>query len=37
MGQALPKAELTLNLLQGSRLNPKLSAFAQLRGRFDFN
>jgi hypothetical protein len=33
----LPQAELTLNLRRDSRLNPKLSAFAQLRGLFDFN
>jgi hypothetical protein len=28
---------LSLNLLRGSRLNPKLSAWAQLNGTFDFN
>ena len=33
----LPQAELTLNLLRGSRINPKLSAYAQLHGHFDFN
>jgi len=33
----LPQAELTLNLVRGSRLNPKLSAHAQLNGTFDFN
>ena len=33
----LPQAELTLNLLRGSRINPKLSAYAQLHGAFDFN
>ena len=32
----LPQAELTLNLLRASRLNPKLSAYAQLKGTFDF-
>ena len=32
----LPQAELTLNLLRTSRLNPKLSAYAQLEGTFDF-
>ena len=32
----LPQAELTLNLLCASRLNPKLSAYAQLEGTFDF-
>ena len=31
-----PQAELTLNLLCTSRLNPKLSAYAQLEGTFDF-
>jgi len=33
----LPQAELTLNLLRGSRINPRLSAWAQLHGNFDFN
>jgi len=33
----LPQAELTLNLLRGSCLNPRLSAWAQLHGPFDFN
>ena len=33
----LPQAELTLNLLRGSRINPKLSAHAQVHGHFDFN
>jgi hypothetical protein len=33
----LPQAELTLNLLRGSRINPKLSAYAQLHGFFNFN
>jgi hypothetical protein len=33
----LPQAEITLNLLRGSRINPRLSAFAQLHGPFDFN
>lgn len=33
----LPQAELTLNLLRGSRINPKLSAHAQMNGHFDFN
>ncbi|KAI2502115.1 hypothetical protein MHU86_12345 [Fragilaria crotonensis] len=33
----LPQAELTLNLLRGSRINPRLSAHAQLHGAFDFN
>jgi len=33
----LPQALTTLNLLRGSRINPKLSAYAQLNGAFDFN
>jgi hypothetical protein len=33
----LPQAQLTLNLLRQSRLNPRLSAEAQLNGNFDFN
>ena len=33
----LPQAELTLNLLRGSRINPKLSAFAQVNGFYNFN
>jgi hypothetical protein len=33
----VPQAEATLNLLRGSRINPKLSAYAQLQGTFDFN
>jgi hypothetical protein len=33
----LPQAELTLNLLRGSRLNPKLSAWAQVHGTYDYN
>ena len=32
----LPQAEVTLNLLRASRLNPKPSAYAQLEGTFDF-
>ena len=31
------QANITLNLLRASRLNPKLSAYAQLFGQFDFN
>jgi hypothetical protein len=31
------QAELTLNLLRSSRVNPKLSAYAYLHGNFDFN
>ena len=33
----LPQALLTLNLLRGSRINPKLSAWAQVNGLFDYN
>ena len=33
----LVQAELTLNLLRTSRVNPKLSAYAYLFGNFDFN
>ena len=33
----LPQALITLNLLRGSRINPKLSAYAQVYGTFDFN
>jgi hypothetical protein len=33
----LPQAKLTLNLLQASQTNPKLSAHAQINGAFDFN
>ena len=33
----LPQALLTLNLMRGSRLNPKLSAYAQLHGPYDSN
>ena len=28
---------ISLNLLRGSRINPKLSAYAQIHGAFDFN
>ena len=39
--QTIPQAEISLNLLQGSRssnrINPKLSAYEQLHGRYDFN
>ena len=33
----LQQAILTLNLLRQSRINPKLSAYTQLHGPFDFN
>ena len=32
----LEQAELTMNLLRGSRMNPNLSAHAQLHGTYDF-
>jgi hypothetical protein len=31
------QAQLTLNLLRNSRINPRLSAGAQLNGQFDYN
>ena len=33
----LPQALLTLNLLRGSRINPKLSTYVQIHGTFDHN
>jgi hypothetical protein len=33
----LPQALISLNLLRGSRINPRLSAYAQLHGDFDYN
>lgn len=33
----LPQATLTLNLLRGSRVNPKLSAHAQVFGQYSYN
>jgi hypothetical protein len=33
----LPQATITLNLLIKSRINPRMSAYAQLNGHFDFN
>ena len=33
----LPQALLTLNLLRRSRINPRLSAHAQVYGAFDYN
>jgi hypothetical protein len=33
----LPQAIITLNLMRGSRMNPKLSAYAQIFGSFDYN
>lgn len=35
--QLLPQAELTLNNLRASRLNPAVSAWTQLYGPYDFN
>jgi hypothetical protein len=35
--KTIPHAEIALNLLRGSRINPKLSAWEQVHGRFDFN
>jgi hypothetical protein len=36
-GRLIPHAVITLNLLRQQRINPKLSAYAQLNGPFDFN
>ena len=33
----IPQAEMTLNMLRASRINPKLSAYALLFGQFDYN
>jgi hypothetical protein len=33
----LPQATITLNLLRKARINPRMSAYAQLNGHFDFN
>jgi hypothetical protein len=33
----LPQATITLNVLRKSRINPRISAYAQLNGHFDFN
>ena len=33
----LPQALITLNLLRPSRINPQLSAYAQMYGAFDYN
>jgi hypothetical protein len=33
----LPQSTITLNLLRKSRINPRMSAYAQLNGHFDFN
>ncbi len=36
-GFFLPQAELTLNLLRSSPVNPRLSAYAYLNGCYDFS
>jgi hypothetical protein len=33
----LPQETITLNLLRKSRINPRMSAYAQLNGHYDFN
>jgi hypothetical protein len=33
----IPQANITLNLLRPSRINPRLSAYAQVFGAFDYN
>jgi hypothetical protein len=33
----LPQATLTLNILRKYRINPSMSAYAQLNGHYDFN
>ena len=33
----LPQTEMKLNMMRPSMLNPKLSAYAQLHGAFDYN
>jgi hypothetical protein len=35
--QLLEQSEMSLNMLRMSRLNPKLSAYAQVNGEFDYN
>jgi hypothetical protein len=35
--QLIPQAVCTLNLLRSSRVNPRLSAYAQIYGAFDFS
>jgi hypothetical protein len=35
--ELLPQTTITLNLLWKSRINPRISAYAQLNGNFDFN
>ena len=33
--QLIPQAEISLNLLRGSRMNPKLSVYTQINGIID--
>eukprot|EP00957_Ditylum_brightwellii_P182630 13911047-Ditylum_brightwellii.AAC.1 len=33
----IEQANITINLLQASRVNPKVSTWAYLNGHFDFN
>ena len=35
--QLIKSSTKTLNMLQGSRINPKLSAYQQIWGDFDYN
>jgi hypothetical protein len=35
--QLVPQAKRMLNMMQGSQLDPKISAHTQLNGHFDFN
>jgi hypothetical protein len=35
--KTLPQAEMTVNFLRGLCINPKLSAWEQIHGRYDFN
>ena len=37
LNRFLPQTRITLNLLQTSRLNPNLSAYAHLNSNYDFN
>ena len=34
--QLIPQANITLNLLRSSRVNPKFSAYAHVHGKFNF-
>ena len=35
--ESIPQCEMTLNMLRRSRINPKLSAYTQMFGMFDYN